>query len=147
VIGVQASGADAFARSWRSGERVTGDLAATFAEGIATRWTFDLTFDILREHLDDIVTLDEEELREGIRLALRTTHNLAEGAGAAALAAALKLRVQLAGKTVACVMSGGNITNEVLRQVLEGQRHKTGNRRQETGNRRQETGDRNTNRR
>jgi threonine dehydratase len=121
VIGVQASGADAFTRSWRTGERVTGDVAATFAEGIATRWTFDLTFGILREHLDDIVTLDEEELREGIRLALRTTHNLAEGAGAAALAAALKLRGQLAGKTVACVMSGGNITNEVLRQVLEGQ--------------------------
>ena len=84
VIGVQASGADAFTRSWRTGERVTGDVAATFAEGIATRWTFDLTFEILREHLDDIVTLDEEELREGIRLALRTTHNLAEGAGAAA---------------------------------------------------------------
>jgi threonine dehydratase len=120
VIGVQASGADAFTRSWRTGQRVTGDVAATFAEGIATRWTFDLTFEILREHLDDIVTLDEEELREGIRLALRTTHNLAEGAGAAALAAALKLREQLAGKTVACVMSGGNITNEVLRQVLGG---------------------------
>jgi threonine dehydratase len=121
IIGVQASGADAFTRSWRTGERVTGEVAATFAEGIATRWTFDLTFDILREHLDDIVTLDEEELREGIRLALRTTHNLAEGAGAAALAAALKLRGQLAGKTVACVMSGGNITNEVLRQVLAGE--------------------------
>jgi threonine dehydratase len=129
VIGVQASGADAFTRSWRSGERVTGDVAATFAEGIATRWTFDLTFEILREHLDDIVTLDEEELREGIRLALRTTHNLAEGAGAAALAAALKLRDQLAGKTVACVMSGGNITNEVLRQVLEGARQEVGGRR------------------
>ena len=148
MIGVQASGADAFTRSWRTGERVTGDVAATFAEGIATRWTFDLTFEILREHLDDIVTLDEEELREGIRLALRTTHNLAEGAGAAALAAAVKLREQLAGKTVACVMSGGNITNEVLRQVLEGigdrrleeedRRQKTEDRRQKTGNRKQE---------
>jgi threonine dehydratase len=134
VIGVQASGADAFTRSWRTGERVTGDVAATFAEGIATRWTFDLTFEILREHLDDIVTLDEEELREGIRLALRTTHNLAEGAGAAALAAALKLRGQLEGKTVACVMSGGNITNEVLRQVLEAGQE-TEFRRQKTGNR------------
>jgi threonine dehydratase len=120
VIGVQASGADAFTRSWRTGERVTGEIAATFAEGIATRWTFDLTFEILREHLDEIVTLDEEELREGIRLALRTTHNLAEGAGAAALVAAMKLRNELAGKTVACVMSGGNITNEVLKQVLAG---------------------------
>jgi len=120
VIGVQASRADAFTRSWRTGERVVGEAADTFAEGIATRWTFDLTFDILREHLDDIVTLDEDELREGIRLALRTTHNLAEGAGAAALAAAAKLGSELAGKTVACVMSGGNITNETLKRVLDG---------------------------
>ncbi|HEU4927360.1 MAG TPA: threonine dehydratase [Vicinamibacterales bacterium] len=120
VIGVQASGADAFTRSWRTGERVVAQRAATFAEGIATRTTFDLTFGILREHLDDVVTLEEEELREGIRLALRTTHNLAEGAGAASLAALVKLRDQLAGKTVACVMSGGNITNEMLQQVLAG---------------------------
>jgi threonine dehydratase len=118
VIGVQASGADAFTRSWRTGERIVGKAAATFAEGIATRTTFDLTFGILREHLDDVVTLEEEELREGIRLALRTTHNLAEGAGAASLAAATKLRDQLAGKTVVCVMSGGNITNQTLQQVL-----------------------------
>lgn len=118
VIGVQASGADAFARSWRTGERIVSDAAATFAEGIATRTTFDLTFEILREHLDDIVTLEEEELREGIRLALRTTHNLAEGAGAASLAAAMKVRDQLAGKTVVCVMSGGNITNGMLEQIL-----------------------------
>jgi threonine dehydratase len=120
VVGVQASGADAFTRSWRTGERVVAQTAATFAEGIATRTTFDLTFGILREHLDDVVTLEEEELREGIRLALRTTHNLAEGAGAASLAALMKLRDQLAGMTVACVMSGGNITNEMLQQVLAG---------------------------
>src|SRR5687767_12572183 len=118
VIGVQASGADAFTRSWRTGERVTGEVAATFAEGIATRWTFDLTFDILRRHLDDIVTLEEEELREGIRLALRSTHNLAEGAGGASLAAAMKLRDQLPGKKVVCVMTGGNITAETLRDIL-----------------------------
>jgi threonine dehydratase len=118
VIGVQASGADAFTRSWRTGERVVGHSAATFAEGIATRTTFDLTFGILREYLDDVVTLEEEELRDGIRLALRTTHNLAEGAGAASLAALRKLRDQLAGKTVVCVMSGGNITNEMLREIL-----------------------------
>ena len=118
VIGVQAAGADAFTRSWRTGTRVVGDAADTFAEGIATRWTFDLTYDILREHLDDVVTLEEEELREGIRLALRGTHNLAEGAGAASLAAALKIRDQLTGKKVVCVMSGGNVNEEVLREVL-----------------------------
>jgi threonine dehydratase len=119
VIGVQAEGADAFARSWRTGTRVVGDAIATFAEGMATRVTFDLTFGILREQLDDLVTLSEEELMAGVRLALRGTHNLAEGAGAASLAAAVKLRGALEGKKVVCVMSGGNIDQATLARVLQ----------------------------
>jgi threonine dehydratase len=118
VIGVQAAGADAFARSWRTGTRVIGDRIATFAEGMATRVTFDLTFGILREQLDDVVTLTEDELVEGVRLALRGTHNLAEGAGAASLAAAVKLRGTLQGRKVVCVMSGGNIDQATLARVL-----------------------------
>ena len=84
VIGVQAEGSNAFARSWRSGTRVVGEEAATFAEGMATRVTFDLTFEILRRELDDVVTLTEPELAEGVRLAPRMTHNLAEGVYAVA---------------------------------------------------------------
>jgi threonine dehydratase len=118
VIGVQAARADAFARSWRGPARVVGDKADTFAEGMATRVTFDLTFGILKRQLDDIVSLSEDELAEGIRLALRTTHNLAEGAGAASLIAAVKLRDQLAGKKVVCVMSGGNIDRATLTRIL-----------------------------
>jgi threonine dehydratase len=118
VIGIQAAGADAFTRSWRTGERVVADRVATFAEGMATRVTFDYTFSILRELLDDIVTLTEDELKEGVRLALRTTHNLAEGAGAASLAAAVKLKDQLRGKKVVCVMSGGNIDAATLKWTL-----------------------------
>jgi threonine dehydratase len=118
VIGVQAQRADAFARSWKSGSRVVGDKADTFAEGMATRVTFDLPFGILKQELDDIVLLTEDELAEGVRLALRATHNLAEGAGAASLIAALKLRDRLAGKKVVCVMSGGNIDRATLTRVL-----------------------------
>jgi len=118
IIGVQAARADAFTRSWKNGVRIVGDSAATFAEGMATRVTFDLTFDILRRELDDIVTLTEEELAEGVRLALRATHNLAEGAGASTIAAAAKLRDRLAGQKVVCVMSGGNIDRNTLRRVL-----------------------------
>ena len=118
VIGVQAARADAFARSWRGPARVVGDKADTFAEGMATRVTFDLTFGILKRQLDDIVSLSEDELAEGVRLALRTTHNLAEGAGAASLIAAVKLRDQLAGKKVVCVMSGGNIDRATLTRIL-----------------------------
>src|SRR5882672_6750275 len=71
IVGVQASGADAFTRSWRGPRRVTAERVATFAEGMATRVTFDLTFAILKAQLDDIVTLDEPELEEGVRAALR----------------------------------------------------------------------------
>jgi threonine dehydratase len=119
VIGVQAERADAVARSWRTGTRVVGERADTFAEGMATRVTFDLTFGILEKELDDMVTLTEEELAEGVRLALRATHNLAEGAGAAPLMAALKLRDRLAGRKVVCVMSGGNIDRATLRRILD----------------------------
>jgi threonine dehydratase len=80
--------------------------------------TFDLTFDILKRELDDIVTLSEEELAEGVRLALRTTHNLAEGAGAASLMAAMKCRRQLQGQRVVCVMSGGNNDAATLKRIV-----------------------------
>jgi threonine dehydratase len=90
----------------------------TFAEGIATRYTFDLTFGILKRELDDIVLLTEAELEEGVRLAIRSTQNLAEGAGAAPLMAAVKLRDPLAGKKVVCVMSGGNLGLQTLRRIL-----------------------------
>jgi threonine dehydratase len=99
---------------------VTGEKADTFAEGMATRVTFDLTFGILEQQLDDVITLSEDELAEGVRLALRTTHNLAEGAGAAPLMAAMQLRDQLKGKRVVCVMSGGNIDRATLTRVLAG---------------------------
>src|SRR5262249_27809882 len=93
---------------------------ATFAEGMATRVTFDFTFEILKKELDDIVTLTEDELADGIRVALRTTHNLAEGAGAASIAAAMKIRMTLAGKKIVCVMSGGNIDRATLTKILSG---------------------------
>jgi threonine dehydratase len=120
VIGIQAANADAFARSYRTGRRVVGESANTFAEGMATRVTFDLTFDVLGRELDDIVSLSEDELVEGVRLALRATHNLAEGAGAASLAAALKLRDQLRGRRVVAIMSGGNLDAAKLTKVLHG---------------------------
>jgi threonine dehydratase len=118
IIGVQTERADAFARSWRGGVRVTGNKADTFADGMATRTTFDLTYGILATELDDVVTLSEDELAEGVRLALRCTHNLAEGAGAASLIAAHKLRDELRGKKVVSVMTGANIDAKTLRRVL-----------------------------
>ena len=117
IIGAQALQADAFAQSWRGPERVTRESAATFAEGIATRTTFDLTFSMLKASLDDVVTLEEDELRDGVAAAIKYTHNLAEGAGAAPLAAARRFSPP-SGATVVCVMSGGNADLRTLRHTL-----------------------------
>ena len=76
------------------------------------------TTPVMKRYLDDFVLLSEEELAEGVELALRTTHNLAEGAGAAPLMAAMKLRDRLAGKKVVAVMSGGNIDRATLNRVI-----------------------------
>jgi threonine dehydratase len=119
IIGVSAAKADAVYRSWKSGERVVGDKVETFAEGLATRVTFDLTFGILQQYLDDFMVLTEAELADGVRMALTTTHNLAEGAGAAAIAAAHKRRGELSGRRVACIMSGGNLDQAKLKAVLQ----------------------------
>jgi threonine dehydratase len=118
IIGVGAKNADAIYRSWKGPERVVGAAADTFAEGIATRVTFDLPFGIYRQYLDDFMLLSEDELAEGVRLALRSTHNLAEGAGSAALMAAYLRRADLVGSRVACIMSGGNIDRAKLQMVL-----------------------------
>ena len=118
IIGVGAVNADAVYRSWKGPERVVGESAKTFAEGIATRVSFDLPFSIYKQYLDDFVLLTEEELAEGVRMALRTTHNLPEGAGSASIAAAYKLRDNLQGQRVVCIMSGGNIDAAKLKWVL-----------------------------
>jgi threonine dehydratase len=118
IIGVGAVNADAVYRSWKGPDRVVGHSADTFAEGIATRVSFDLPFSIYREHLDGFIQLTEEELADGVRLALKTTHNLAEGAGAAAIAAAYQQRETVSGRRVVCIMSGGNIDRAKLRWIL-----------------------------
>lgn len=118
IVGVGAERADAVGRSWRGPERVVGTSADTFAEGIATRVTFDLTFDLMKRCLDDFVLLSEAELADGVRLAMRTTHNLAEGAGAAAIAAAFKMRDRLRGQRVVAIMSGGNLDAAKLRWIV-----------------------------
>jgi len=118
IIGVGAANADGVYRSWKGPGRVVGDSANTFAEGIATRVSFDLPFSIYKKHLDDFVQLTEEELAGGVRMALQTTHNLAEGAGAASIAAAYQLRDSLVGQRVVCIMSGGNIDAAKLQWIL-----------------------------
>ena len=81
VYGVQAAKASAIHDSWHAGERLTRDSADTFADGLATRSTYDMTFPPLKDGLRGFVTATEAELAEAVRIYLRTTHNLVEGAG------------------------------------------------------------------
>jgi threonine dehydratase len=117
VIGVQSDAAPAAYRSWREG-RIVEDRMETFAEGLATRVGFGLPQRIIRERLDDFVLVSDDAIRAAMLLLLEQTRQLVEAAGAAALAGALELRPRLAGKRVALICSGGNITLEQLRELL-----------------------------
>jgi len=117
VIGVQSSAAPAAYRSWRARELLE-DRMETRAEGLATRVAFEVPQLILWEHLDDFVLVDEDELDRAVLLMIEGTRNLVEPAGAAPLAAALRLRDRLAGKKVALILSGGNISPDQLRELL-----------------------------
>lgn len=118
VIGVQAEGMPAVYRSWKAGRMLALEGGYTFAEGLATRVAFELTFGIIRRLVDDIRLVSDDDLRRAIAGLLESAHLVAEGAGAAPYAAAVQMRRELAGKKVALIVSGGNITLETLRSAL-----------------------------
>jgi threonine dehydratase len=109
VIGVQSEAAPAAYRSWQA-RALVADATSTFAEGLATRTAFELPQRILRELLDDFVLVSEQALRTATRLMIEKTRNLVEPAGAASLAAVLSAPERFAGRKVALVCSGGNIS-------------------------------------
>src|SRR5262245_50643664 len=116
IYGVQAEGAPGVFLSWRAGEIVETREAHTFADGIATRVPAALTFEIIRHGVDEILLVSDSEITRAIRLLWRTTHNLVEGAGAAATAGMIKLREQLTGKNVVNVLTGANLdTSSIVR--------------------------------
>ncbi|MFK7989363.1 MAG: threonine dehydratase [Sandaracinaceae bacterium] len=118
IIGVQAERCCAMTKSIEAGRIVEVDSADTFADGLATRFAFDLPFEIMANKLDRVVLVTEDEMKEAVRWALETTHNVAEGAAAAAYAAAYKIRGDLARKKVVVVHSGHNIDRDTLRWTI-----------------------------
>lgn len=118
VVAVQAEGAPAVWRSWRQGRPLTTDAARTVAEGLATRVAYDYPVAILRELLDDFLVVSDEEMAEAVLVLLECARQVAEEAGAAALAAALKRPDLTRGRKVGLIISGGNITVERLAQIL-----------------------------
>lgn len=120
IVGVVADKAPAFALSFAAGRPVPTNSASTFADGMACRDPQADAFEIVREGAERVVRVSEDEIAEAIRLYHTATHNLAEGAGAAPLAALLKEKARYAGKRVGLILSGGNIDRPLVAQILRG---------------------------
>ena len=121
VYGVQTAGASAIHDSWHAKATLRTDNADTFAEGVATRQPYGMTFATLTAGLAGFITVTDAEVADAIRLVLKLTHNLVEGAGALGVAGAIKLRDKLRGKRVGVVFSGANLDTAVLRRILAGE--------------------------
>jgi len=117
VIAVKAEKAPAACLSWKTG-KIVKDKMETAAEGLATQTGYELTQEILRKHLADFILVSEDEMVQAILLILEHVRNMAEDAGAAPLAAALKIKARIKGKKVALVLTGGNISMSRLKHIL-----------------------------
>ncbi|TAM78454.1 threonine/serine dehydratase [bacterium] len=118
VIAVCSAQAPAAHDAWQRREHVRYESQSTIAEGLATRESYDLPQSLLAEHLDDFVTVDDREIEEGVRFLIGQGHQLAEPAGAAALACARRLSRTLTGASVLLPVTGSNISLEMLRELL-----------------------------
>ncbi|MFK4525365.1 threonine dehydratase [Bradyrhizobium japonicum] len=115
IVGVQSTEAPSYALSFAAGKVVTTKTSNTLADGMATRIPDADAFALIRKGAARIVQVSDDEVAAAIRAYWTDTHNLAEGAGAAALAAALQEKAKLSGKRVGLVLSGGNIDFDLFR--------------------------------
>lgn len=118
IVGVQARGAPCYARSFAAGKPVSTEQCETFADGIATRVPDQAALDIILAGAARIVEVDDDQIAEAVRHYWTHTHNLAEGAGAAPLAAALAERERNAGRRIGLILSGGNIDLDLFRRLV-----------------------------
>jgi len=120
IVGVQATGADTYARSLAAGHVVSINRADTLADGVATRQPDPEAFAMIRKGAARIVTVTDDEIADAVRAYWTDTHNLAEGAGAAPLAAALQEKSRLTDRRVGVVLSGGNIDLALFQSWIAG---------------------------
>ena len=120
VVGVVASGAPAYALSYAAGRPVATASALTIADGIACRVPDPEALEIIGKGASRVATVTDDQIRAAMRHLFSDTHNAAEGAGAAALAALLKERDRMRGRRVALILSGGNVDREVFAETLNG---------------------------
>lgn len=119
IIGVQAASAPACCESFRSGRLHSMPVVATIADGIAVKRPGDLPFSIIKESVDDVVTVGDEEISQAIVFLLERTKLLVEGAGAVGVAALMAKRVSLPGKKVLAILSGGNVDINAVARIIE----------------------------
>jgi threonine dehydratase len=120
IIGVVANGADAVRQSFYKGEICETKTAVTFADGVACRKPDPSAFDIINRGASDIVAVSDDDIKQAMRLLFSATHNVAEGAGAAALAAVIADKNRAIGKKSAIILSGANIDRDVYADILQG---------------------------
>ncbi len=121
IVGVVSENADAYAQSFEQGRIITTSSAKTFADGMACKVPQEAAMEIIWQGCERMVRVSEEDIREAIIALYRDTHNVAEGAGAAALAALMKERKKMSNKRVGVILSGGNIDLELFQQVISHQ--------------------------
>lgn len=120
IVGVVSTEAQTAKLSVESGKLIETQSANTFADGMAVRIPVSEAFEIYSKGTDRIVAVSDDEVAEAIRIYFSDTHNVAEGAGAAAFAALMQEKEKMAGKSVAVILSGGNIDTDVFTSVLQG---------------------------
>ena len=118
VVGVVSAGAPAYARSWEAGELVSVPVTTKLADGMACRTPLPEALEIIRSNVDHLVEVDDEQVAAAMSLLFTGTHNVAEGAGAAAMAAAMHERDMLAGQRVGIMVTGGNVDRDVFASTL-----------------------------
>ena len=121
IVGVVADKAPAFALSFEAGKVVETSNCSTFADGIASRAPWEEPLSIIRQGASHIARVTEDEIANAMRIYFTDTHNVAEGAGAAPLAAALKDREKIQGKNIGVILCGGNVDSSVFLRVLSGE--------------------------
>lgn len=119
VIGVQAEGADAISRSFCEKKNISLDYVSTIADGIAVKTPGTRTMELINRYADDVVTVSDAEISAAILLLMERTKQIVEPAGATPLAAVLNGKVDIAGKKVVCVLSGGNIDVSFVHRIIE----------------------------
>ncbi len=118
VYGVQAERAPSMLRSIKAGTAVTLESVSTFADGIAVKHPGEITFSMIREYVDGIVSVSEDEIAAAVLALIEKQKLISEGAGAVSVAAALFGKLPLAGKKTVCILSGGNIDVNILSRVI-----------------------------